>query len=62
MSDQPLASANLPPGNEMGSWVGPGLGMDFRKRDKSLAPAVIRTLDCAASILVTTLATLTLLI
>lgn len=48
-----LASATLPPGNETGGWVGPGLCLDFQKRDKSLAPVVIRTLDCAASILIT---------
>jgi hypothetical protein len=40
---------------EKGGWVGPGLSLDFRKRDKSLAPAVKGTLDCAASILVTIL-------
>lgn len=59
VSGPSLASATLPPGNERGGWVGPGLGLNFRKRDKSLAPAVIRTLDCAASILVTILTTLT---
>jgi len=62
VSGPPLASATLPPGNETGGWVGPGLCLDFQKRDKSLAPAVIRTLDCATSILVTILTTLTLLL
>jgi hypothetical protein len=59
VSGQPLAPATLPPGNEMGGWVGPGIALDFRKRDKSLAPAVIGTLDCAVSILVTILTTQT---
>jgi hypothetical protein len=59
---QALTSATLPPGNEIGGWVGPGIVLDFRKRDKSLASAVIGTLDCAASILVTILTMQTLLL
>jgi hypothetical protein len=62
MSYQLLASGTLPLDNEIESWVGPGLFLDFRKNDKTLAPAVIRTLDCAANILLTTLTTLTLLL
>ena len=46
----------------MGGWVGSELALDFRKRDKSLAPARIRTLDWAASVLVTILTTLFLLL